>query len=226
MDTVVLDAISYKPEIERLLQALRLDPQCRDADEVRRLAAEGQAIARPKAMYRVAYVEARDEDGVVLDGIRLSSRVLRVNLEGAYRAFPYVATCGREMESWAAALDDILLRYWAGTIMEGALRAALRALEDQLEAHFGLGRSAAMNPGSLPDWPLEQQAPLFALLGNPLEAIGVELTDSFLMLPVKSVSGLRFPTETSFENCQLCPRPRCPGRRAPYDKDLYDRRYR
>jgi hypothetical protein len=53
----------------------------------------------------------------------------------------------------------------------------------------------------------------------------VELTDSFLMVPNKSVSGLRFPTETSVENCQLCPREVCPGRRTPYDPKLYEQRY-
>jgi hypothetical protein len=56
--------------------------------------------------------------------------------------------------------------------------------------------------------------------------VGVRLTDSCLMMPTKSVSGIRFPTETSFESCQLCPRDDCPGRRAPYDSGLYDRRYR
>jgi hypothetical protein len=83
-----------------------------------------------------------------------------------------------------------------------------------------------MAPGSLTDWPLREQRPLFALLGDTEALVGVRLTDSCLMLPNKSVSGIRFPTEKHFESCQLCPRPDCPGRRAPYDADLYDRRYR
>jgi hypothetical protein len=78
----------------------------------------------------------------------------------------------------------------------------------------------------LTNWPLSEQGALFALLGDPHEAIGVRLTDSYLMVPTKSVSGIRFPTEQSFESCQLCPRERCPGRKAPYDSGLYDRRYR
>ena len=46
------------------------------------------------------------------------------------------------------------------------------------------------------------------------------------MSPIKSVSGILFPTEVTYENCQLCPRDLCPGRRAPYDKALYERKYR
>ena len=226
MKATVLEQISFEPDVERLLRVLHLDPQGDDAARVRELVGEARAVAQPKAMYREVYVEARGDDFVVLDGIRLTSRVLSVNLAGAHRAFPWIATCGREVEAWSQGLSDMLERYWAGAIMEAALRAAGRALEAALEARYGLRRSATMNPGSLEDWPLSEQVQLFALLGDPQQAIGVELSDSFLMKPIKSTSGLRFPTETTFENCQLCSRPQCPGRRAPYDKDLYEQRYR
>ena len=82
-----------------------------------------------------------------------------------------------------------------------------------------------MNPGSLEDWPIQQQTQVFELLGDPLRDVGVRLTDSFLMVPIKSVSGIRYPTETSFESCQLCPREKCTGRRAPYDPELWRKRY-
>jgi len=70
-----------------------------------------------------------------------------------------------------------------------------------------------------------QQRELFTLLGDTRGPVGVELTETCLMVPVKSVSGIFFPSETHYENCQLCPRETCPGRRAPYDSDLYARRY-
>ena len=56
--------------------------------------------------------------------------------------------------------------------------------------------------------------------------IGVHLTESCMMVPTKTVSGLRFHLEESFESCMLCPRPDCPSRKAPYDPDLYQRKYR
>jgi hypothetical protein len=45
------------------------------------------------------------------------------------------------------------------------------------------------------------------------------------MLPIKTVSGIRFPKEGTYENCQLCPRQKCPGRKALYDEGLYQRKY-
>jgi hypothetical protein len=41
----------------------------------------------------------------------------------------------------------------------------------------------------------------------------------------KSVSGIYFPTETSFHICWLCPRRDRPGRGAPYEEHLWAERY-
>ena len=83
-----------------------------------------------------------------------------------------------------------------------------------------------MTPGSLPDWPIEEQRPLFAILGDIQGAIGVRITEDLVIIPSFSVSGILFPTQISFQSCQLCPREKCQGRRAPYDDKLYERRYR
>lgn len=88
-----------------------------------------------------------------------------------------------------------------------------------------LGGTSTMAPGSLGDWPIQQQKPLFQLLGDTEAMIGVRLTESFLMLPSKSVSGIWFPTQTRFESCQLCPGQRCPNRRAPHAPELFEKRY-
>ena len=66
----------------------------------------------------------------------------------------------------------------------------------------------------------------FALLEDGPDRIGVRLLESFLMHPIKTVSGIMFPTEEAFQSCMLCPRQDCPRRRAPYDPELYDRKYR
>ncbi len=182
-------------------------------------------MARPKAAYRVAYIDSRSTDTVVIEGVTFKSRVLRVNTDGAQRVFPYVATCGLELDDWSRSVGDLLAAFWADAIKEAAVIAAMRALRSHVVGAFRLKRSAAMAPGSLADWPIGQQRPLFALLGDVQGAIGVRLTPSMLMVPAKSVSGILFPTEESFESCQLCPRPGCPNRRAPYDPGLYERRY-
>jgi len=225
MDRVILDAIPLRLDIETLARKVRLRKDPRYRDDLEQVAGDALAVGRPRALYKVAYIEAKGEDFVVADGVQLTSRVLRVNLEQAHRLFVYVATCGAELEEWARSVGDLLQSYWAETIKEIALAQALEATAEHIAERFP-EHTSTMAPGSLDDWPLEEQRPLFDILGGAEQAIGVRLTESLLMLPTKSVSGVRFPAEESFESCRLCPRKKCPDRNAPYEKDLYERKYR
>lgn len=219
-----LTDIPFAPDLPWLLKRLRVKPGSAAERELLAMLAQAQSIARPKALYLPVYVTARGADWLELDGVRLESRVLAVNLKDVQRAFPYLATCGVELQEWAASMDDALNNFWAEAVKEAALFCALRALGEDLDERYRPGKSASMSPGSLADWPIEQQKPLFTLLDSGA-AIGVQLTEDCLMLPTKTVSGLRFTTESDFESCQLCSRDGCPGRRAVYEPDLYDSRY-
>lgn len=226
MNEVILDQISFEFDIEELRKILHIEENGPFYEELKHLVRDAQSITRAKALYKIAYVESRGDDHVIVDGTRLTSRVLRVNLEQAHRVFPYVATCGTELEDWATSIDDMLHHYWADKIKEMALSAAMKYLEEHLSEHFGLQRmSSAMSPGSLNDWPIQEQRALFEILGNTGKTVGVQLSESYLMIPTKSVSGLHFPSEGNFVSCQLCPRENCPGRRAVYDKELYGKKY-
>ncbi len=119
----------------------------------------------------------------------------------------------------------MLDHFYADAIAGLALRSAIQAVVDHITEHFRPDGLSQMNPGSLADWPLSEQTSLFSLLGDPQSTIGVSLLPSMLMTPTKSVSGIWFPLAESFESCQLCPMPDCPGRRAPYDPDLAERKY-
>jgi len=225
MDIVFLDNLEFTVDLDELFNTIRMDREDDDADTVIKMAKDAQSIARPKALYRPAYVDEKGDNYVVIDGVKFISRVMSVNLKDVHRVFPFVATCGTELEDWSNSIDDMLERYWADAIKIQALNCAFKAMEVHLEKHFNPGKTACMNPGSLEDWPISEQAKLFEMLGDVKSTVGVLLTDSFLMVPVKSVSGIKFPTETDYENCQLCPRENCPNRRAPYDKNLFAKRY-
>jgi hypothetical protein len=225
MTQTILTDIPFNLDVSALLKKLRIDGRPEYADRCTRLAQQAAELARPKAAYRLAGIGSKTDNAVVVDGVTLTSRVLRVNLGEVHRVFPFVVTCGAELETWSKSIEDMLEGFWADAIMEQALRAAFDAMTAHLTQRYDLGKTAMMNPGSLTDWPIEEQAALFRILGDAAGQIGVRLTDSFLMVPIKSVSGLRYPTQAQFENCQLCPRDMCPNRRAPYDTGLYERRY-
>ncbi len=223
---VLLDSILYQPDLPALMDRLRIRAGSSSSASLAEMITHAQDIARPKALYRLAYIDGKNDHGVSLDGIAFTSRVLRVNLGNLQRAFPYVATCGSELAAWAESIEDMLHHFWADVIMEAALYTAMQALEADLLARYQPGQVSTMNPGSLVDWPLTEQKPLFTLLGSVQQTIGVALTESMLMVPFKSVSGIYFATEETFASCQLCPRPLCPNRRALYDPALFDKRYK
>jgi hypothetical protein len=211
---------SFQLTVQAVLKHMRMREDNRYvAGIVEELLAIACPIARPKALYKVAYVENRDENSLTIGGVTFTSRLLRVNLEGVERVFPYIATCGRELDSVTLPGDDFMRSYTLDVIKELALRSAVNHLETHLKNRFAINKLSRMNPGSLPAWPITDQSRLFAIFGDVAALIGVRLTESSLMIPVKSSSGILFPTEVSFESCRLCTRVGCPGRRATYDPD-------
>ena len=212
----ILESFPVSVDVQEVKTRLRIkDPT---------LAEELLQIARPliaaRAVYRVSFVDEKREDEVIIDRVRFRSQVLRKNLDAVGRVFPYVITIGTFLEERTDATGEMLEKYDLDVIANLALNKARLYVRDRLCVQFGLEGLSYMSPGSLADWPIEEQKPLFSLLNGVESAIGVKLTESLLMIPRKSLSGIFFPTEVTFTNCQLCPREQCEGRKAPYDQDL------
>ncbi|HOS98052.1 MAG TPA: vitamin B12 dependent methionine synthase [Deltaproteobacteria bacterium] len=225
MERIILDDIPFEADENGLMELLRIRPGTRNAADFCAILREAGAVARPRAGFGVASPVMAGDDSVEIGQVRFTGRILRVNLEKAGVVFPFVATCGTELEEWSSGLSGTLHAFWAENIMLLALGSAVARLEQHLKDRLGVQEFSTMNPGSLPEWPIEQQAPLFALLGDTVRAMGVRLTDRMVIRPLKSVSGISFVSAEGFVNCALCPRERCPSRRAAYDAALYRIRF-
>ncbi len=223
----ILNDIAFQLDMDTLLARLRVDKESQDAKDIQHLIERVAPLVKPKAVYEVSYIQYKGYDTVNVGRVTFTSRVLRVNLDKVERVFPYIATCGRELEKIVTATDDFMRRFWLDTVKDMALEASRKYLGNYLKRRYAVGQMSSMSPGagSKDLWPIEQQKQLFSIFGNVEDLIGVRLTDSFLMIPNKSVSGIYFPTEIRFESCQLCPRKECLARRAPYDKNLLEAKY-
>ncbi|MGE5601409.1 MAG: vitamin B12 dependent-methionine synthase activation domain-containing protein [Nitrososphaerales archaeon] len=223
----VLDNLPFQIDVPALLQNMRVRPGSRHEAEILDLVKQAEVIARPKAAFKLVFIEGKGSDTVRAEGIEFKSRVMRVNLDKLERFFAYVCTSGVELQGWADSYsNDLLAGFYADAINQAVLKSAFGGFVSHLSNAYSLINPSAMNPGSLGDWPISQQRPLFDLLGDVEGTIGVHLRETFLMVPTKSVSGILFPAEESFASCQLCPRDNCPNRRAPYDPELFERKYR
>jgi hypothetical protein len=184
------------------------------------LIAAARSVLAAKAIYKVSYIDSKAEDAVVIDGIRFRSKVLHKHFEKVERVFPYVVTIGTGVEDLEKTSGEALEKYYLDLIGNAAVVKAREHVKSTLAKRYRLEGLSYLGPGQLKDWPLEEQRPLFSLLGDVESAVGVTLTQSLLMLPRKSLSGIYFPTEIPFTACQLCPKRSCPSRRAKYDEKL------
>lgn len=211
-----------KADISKLLEAMGEDME----DEVREMAEAASEIARPCSIFG-AYPVSIDGDFCTVGNVRIHSRLMAENFAGHSRVFPYIISCGRELEEWSEQYaDDPLSEYVADELKKLYLGVIGRANRDEIKRRFGIAQDAklpSMNPGSIAAWPLSGQVELFGIFGGRdvvEREIGVHLTDSMLMLPSKSGSGIAFENESGYENCIMCPILDCPNRRAPYDPNV------
>jgi len=217
-----LDNIPVTVTLEQALERLKIE-ETEDIELISGLFETAKQIARPKVLYRESYVDEISGKNVRINGVDFESDVLAANLKNIHRVFAYVCTCGTEVDDWSHNEKDYVVSLWLDMIKQMFLMDAITFLREHLKTALQSEKFSAVNPGSgnAENWPISQQRPLFDMIGDVKTEIGVTLTDSFLMVPTKSTSGLLYQSETEFVNCALCGRENCVGRRAEFDAELY-----
>src|SRR5690554_5380250 len=101
MKQTILDRIPFQLNKDQLIKKLHIDASSEDGVRLKEMIEQAEKIGRPKVLYTLASIDSKPEDGVVLNGIKLSSHIMRVNFADINRVFPYVLTCGEELVEWA-----------------------------------------------------------------------------------------------------------------------------
>jgi hypothetical protein len=221
---ILLTEVPFELDIQQLQKELNIKSGSSDSRSFEELAGLVQELGKPKFLYKASFIDKKTADSITLEGVSFTSSALRLNLDSIERVFPYIATCGPEVEEITPSSGDLLSSYWLNALKLNLLEISIEYLNAQIKARYKFPNLATMNPGSgdATVWPIEQQIELFSIFGDVEAQIGVRLTPSFMMYPEMSVSGILFPTETSFQSCQLCQRENCSHRRAPFDPHLWD----
>jgi len=223
----VLTGLPYQLDPEQVLSQIAGRQKKQFYAIVRGLLEQLEDTLSPRVLYKTSYIEQRYENKLLVEGVTFNSRIMRVNLETVERVFPYIITCGEAFEKFSSSREDLLESYYLDEIGNMVLRQIQEAFFAFLQEKYWLEQVGYMNPGSLDDWPLEEQKPLFSLFGEEQvkELINVELKH-FMMHPKKSLSGIAFASKTGFKSCLVCPRDNCPGRKAPFDESMFDDYFR
>jgi hypothetical protein len=176
-------------------------------------------VVRPKVLYKEARVTLADGRYLEVDNCRFSHHVPSLSFQTGEMVFPYVATCGLEIEAVefpGSLMKDYCLNMIKNTVL---MESAVKYFEGYLKNTYRLPEVSRIGPGEAMG-NTTQQRTLFSLLGDVEGDIGVRLSDHNMMVPEKSSSGIYFETAVRIESCQLCPND-CRTRRAPYDPELF-----
>jgi hypothetical protein len=217
MEWRLLADIPFSLNEADFLAAMRIRPGSARETACRELMGRARTLARPQAVYLPKRIDGLDESGMMVGGLRFNSGLFKPRLQVGEDIYFFLATCGAEIGALSDnRRDDPLYGYWADRLAEQALRTAITALKEALRASISGKNLAAMHPGSADSWPLSEQQPLFKLLGEATAACGISLNQQCVMQPQKSVSGFYFRSALASQDCELCPRLRCPDRRAAF----------
>jgi hypothetical protein len=142
------------------------------------------------------------------------------HLRGSEALVWFAATLGDGFDRWSKGFfeleQDPYLGYLADAIGSVAVESVVDWLEERIDeeiAPLGLSRTNRLSPGYC-DWDVAEQHKLFKLLGEGF--CGIHLTESALMLPIKSVTGvigIGPGMKRLAHNCQLCSMEHCHMRR-------------
>jgi hypothetical protein len=179
-----------------------------------------QQLVKPSYSYLVSRVELVYGSSVLLDnGTVFNSEIVAHALKKADDVIVFALTIGNELEDEAARLarEGLILQ---ATTLETIGSLYTEHLADWLETRIGdlahvWGRTASrrFSPGHC-DWDVSQQKQVFRLLRD--DCAGIRLTDSCLMIPRKSISGIIGIGDsdiTDYNPCTTCDKQDCVGRR-------------
>lgn len=166
------------------------------ADLLEQALGQARRLCRPQAGYRLlesSPVAGRPDCLRVDQTIFNTQKIVAAALGPASHVAVFACSLGRAFEDWARAHlngDEPALGYIADAVGS----AAADALASRLHQHL----TAAMAPRGWPvtnryspgycNWSVAEQRALFGLL--PANFCGISLSESALMTPIKSISGL------------------------------------
>jgi hypothetical protein len=149
-----------------------------------------------KAGYRLVKIKKHAErsDGLYVgDRFFKMQKIVTGQLKKAEQAALFVCTIGPAMEAWAKQLlgsGDPTMGYIVDAVASKTVESATDVLHDHIGRcmqEHGLNITNRYSPGYC-DWSVSEQHLLFSLL--PENFCGIILTESALMVPIKSVSGI------------------------------------
>ncbi len=213
-----------KQEILRYLGASKSDPQL---DQM--IARAEREIIQASSPRHVCgrYPLWVEQEGVVLGGTYLPSKTLAAHVKGCQEAFLVAFTLGQGVDTLIKRYELVemplvpVLQACAAVYTEEQADLAQEEIQ-QYAKEQGLYLRPRYSPG-YGDFALSNPKFLFDAL-QVSKKIGVTLTENYLMLPMKSITGVvglsKDPSLCHVGRCMICSAENCPFRKAAGQENL------
>lgn len=187
------------------------------AEAVFALLKEAEEKIHPSCYFTIRDVRISGNEICTGNTVFETGKIIARLMKGAERLALFVATAGREFEAWTQTLKkegDYLNQYIVDSIGTCIVEKTGDYLEKLLEAEIGdTKHTNRFSPGYC-GWHVSEQRKFFALL--PENICGIELKESCLMIPIKSISGIigiGTNVKTKLYSCHVCDMKSCFRRR-------------
>jgi len=188
---------------------------------VEKYIAECLRISAPSGAFVLTEaLESRSAEEISIPGLIFDSgKIIHLMLRHSERYALFVVTAGPEPERLARSLiseENYLDGYIVDLVTSTFVDLAADQVQEQVRkmAHLGgLKITNRYSPGYC-SWNVEEQQKLFSLF--PRGCCGITLSDSSLMNPMKSISGIiGLGTDVKYRDytCEICPMKDCHFRR-------------
>lgn len=207
-------------EILRYLGYHGQQPDEQTQERIEGCLTELQQKAQPKSIFRAFELTLPAPDMLKIETLLVHSRNLARNLKGCTCVYLMAATLGVDVDriiTRASAVrisDAVIYQAAAAALIESYCDEVNDALRHEAETQ-GLYCRPRFSPG-YGDFKIEHQRDLVRLLDTPRK-IGLTVTDSYLLAPMKSVTAViglsREPQPCHRRGCEECEKKNCTFRR-------------
>lgn len=221
MKEMLCNGLSYKFIEAELLGRLH----CEKSDDIYLRALElikdAIPLLHPAFVIKEFGIDEIKKDGIIINGLFFHSKIVAKKLKDEKSVYVYIATSGRSISEYIDLFDDVLDKYILDQISYLAYLQAMNMMSEKIETEFKIDRHIRLCPGSIIDWSIADVKNIFKLMEGLYQKIDVNVLESGLINPLKSTSGIFYPTYEEFESCAICPRANCENRKMDFDEDLH-----
>ncbi len=195
MNGQIFNPIPFEIMMDTLNDALKLRNRKRLLNQAQILLDQTNAAAVPKALVISGSVDEKTETRIVINGAAFTSPKLMANLDEGDALYAYIATCGTEIDAYAASLTDQMDLFMMDGIMNLLVGAGKAFVSKQVGSAASWPDIYDYVPGAGEAWPKEEQVKLFNLFGGYPAEIGVSMEDAAFVLPRRSTIGILSKTK-------------------------------